>query len=168
MDLVRIRVTERYLAAAARNFTGIARRRPQGIDDDRLLCHSQCEVERRCPSKSRSAGTVSISTSGLTQRLRRKTDSEHGLFGFVEQFHVPFRILLEAARNAAEKVAANLRHLGLRRFAALKFRWLIGGAGIAAMADPEKIQRHCLNPCVGPPLQPVDVGQTGSRVATKT
>jgi hypothetical protein len=33
----------------------------------------------------------------LTQRLRHKTDSEHGLFGFVQQLHVSFGILFEAA-----------------------------------------------------------------------
>ena len=56
-----------------------------------------------------------------------------------------------AEKEAAEKVAADLGHFGPGGFAALEFGSLIGRPCIAAMADPEKIQRHDRSLYVGPP-----------------
>ena len=73
----------------------------------------------------------------LADGLRNEADPEYRLLSLVEQFHLPFGILLQAARNAAEQIAADLGHFGPRRLAALEFGALIGRAGVAAMADPE-------------------------------
>ena len=70
-------------------------------------------------------------------RFRDEADSEHRLLGLVQKLHLPFGILLEAARNAAEKVAADLGHLGPGRLAALEFGSLIGRAGLAGTARSE-------------------------------
>ena len=78
----------------------------------------------------------------LIDRFRDQADPEHRLPGLVEQFHLPFGIRLQAARNAAEQVAADLGHLGPGRFAALEFGALVGRTGVATVADPEKILRH--------------------------
>jgi hypothetical protein len=77
--------------------------------------------------------------SHLTQRVRHQADSEHGFSGLVQQLHMPFGILLQAARNAADKIGADLGHFGSGGLAALEFGALIGRAGIAPMADLEKI-----------------------------
>src|ERR1700712_6042206 len=74
--------------------------------------------------------------------FRDQANPEDRLPGFVEHFHLPFGILLQAARNAAEQIAADLGHFGPGRLAGFEFGSLIGCAGVAAMADPEKIQRH--------------------------
>ena len=71
-----------------------------------------------------------------------KTNPENRLRGFVKQLHLPFGILFQAARKAAEEVAADVRHLGPGGLAAFEFGSLIGRARIAAVADPKKIQRH--------------------------
>lgn len=90
-------------------------------------------------SKNREPGSDSIGTEmALADRFRDQADPENRLPGFVEQFHLPFGILLQAARNAAEQVAADLGHFGPRGLAALEFGSLIGRARVAAMADPEK------------------------------
>jgi len=73
----------------------------------------------------------------LADGFRDQANPENRFPGFVEQFHLPFGILLQAARNAAEQIAADLGHFGPRRLAALEFGALIGRAGVAAMADPE-------------------------------
>src|ERR1700712_1630014 len=83
--------------------------------------------------------------------FRDQANPENRLPGFVEHFHLPFGILLQAARNAAEQIAADLGHFGPRGLAALEFGTLIGRAGVAAMADPEKIQRHDNPNGSGPP-----------------
>src|SRR6266576_4916831 len=51
----------------------------------------------------------------LTECLRHEANSEHGLLGLVQQFHVPFAVLLQAAGNAAKQVAA---HLGMSQMPA--------------------------------------------------
>ena len=58
--------------------------------------------------------------SHLTQRLRHQADSEHGFSRLVQQFHMPFGILLQAARNAADKAGADLGHFGPGGLAALE------------------------------------------------
>src|SRR3954447_21312506 len=78
----------------------------------------------------------------LTKGFGDKTNPENRLLGFVQKLHLPFGILFQAARKAAEEVAANLGHLGPGSLAAFKFGPLIGRACIAAVADPKKIQRH--------------------------
>src|SRR5882672_5672945 len=78
----------------------------------------------------------------LADRFRDKANPEHRLFGLVQKLHLPFGVLLQAARNAAEQVAADLGHLGPGGLAALEFGSLIGRACEAAVADPKKIQRH--------------------------
>src|SRR5207249_7456218 len=88
------------------------------------------------------ASSSRTAANGLTQRFGDEADSEHGLPGFVQKLHPPFCVLLQAARNAAEQVTATPGHLGPCGFVALEFRAVIRRAGIAAVADPEKIQRH--------------------------
>src|ERR1700737_226106 len=78
----------------------------------------------------------------LTQRFRHEADSEYGLLGLVQELHLPFGVWLQAAGNATEKIGANAGHLGPRSLATRQFRSLIGRAGIAAVANPEEIQRH--------------------------
>jgi hypothetical protein len=80
--------------------------------------------------------------SWLAEGFSDKPNPENRLLGFVQQFHLPFGILFQVARKTAEKVSANLGHLAPSGLAAFKFRSLIGCAGIAALADPKKIQRH--------------------------
>src|SRR5260370_27667260 len=83
-----------------------------------------------------------IEWNWLADRFSDEADPEHRLLGLVQKLHLPFGILLQAARNAAEKVAADLGHLGPGRLAPLEFGSLIGRACVATMADPENIQRH--------------------------
>ena len=78
-------------------------------------------------------------TKQLTQRLRHNADSENGRLCRIQQFHLPIGVLLQAARDAAKQISANLGHLDPGGVAALEFRSLIGSAGIVAVADPEKI-----------------------------
>src|SRR5882724_10467862 len=89
----------------------------------------------------------------LADRFRDEANPEHRRFGLVQKLHLPFGILFQAARNAAEQVAADLGHLGPGGLTALEFGSLIGRACEAAVADPKKIQRHD-DPCVGPPPGP--------------
>src|SRR6266404_5718303 len=98
---------------------------------------------------SREPGSTSLENA-LADRFRHEANPEHRLLGFVQKLHLPFGILLQAARNAAEKVAADLGHLGPGRLAALEFGSLIGRACVATMADPEKIQRHDWAHVLGP------------------
>src|SRR6266566_9873078 len=74
--------------------------------------------------------------SGLAESLRHEANSEHGLLGLVQQFHVPFAVLLQAAGNAAKQVAAHLGHLGPGGFTALKFRSVVGCAPYDYGATP--------------------------------
>src|SRR5215210_1255102 len=76
--------------------------------------------------------------AALGQSLRHEADLEYGLFGLVQQFHLPFRVLLQAARNPADKIGANFGHLGPGRLTTLEFGSLVGSARIATMADPEE------------------------------
>src|SRR5260370_40662817 len=75
--------------------------------------------------------------ASLTQRLAHEADSEHRLFAFVQQFHVPFGVLFQAARNAAEQVAAHLGHLGPGGFVACEFSGLFRSARIPTHAKLE-------------------------------
>ena len=49
---------------------------------------------------------------------------------------MPFGIWLQAARNAAEQVGANLRHLAPGGLAAFEFRSVVGRAGIERILQP--------------------------------
>jgi hypothetical protein len=108
------------------------------------------EPGRRVPKEGKGAGFKGIggerstppNAGGLAERLAHKADPEHRLFGLVQQLHLPFALLLQASGNAANKVAANLGHLGPGIFTALEFGSVVGSPRIATMADPEKIQRH--------------------------
>src|ERR1700736_2746682 len=91
---------------------------------------------------SRMATKAPTQLAGLPHRLPDKADSEYRLFGLVQQFHVPFGVLFQAARNAAEQIAADRGHLGPGGFAALEFSGLFVSAGIAAMTNPKEIKRH--------------------------
>src|ERR1700730_17443117 len=110
----------------------------------------RAELSRRMMKDGKGAGFKGIggetstppNKGSLTECLRHEANSEHGLLGLVQQFHVPFAVLLQAAGNAAKQVAAHLGHLGPSVFAALKFRSVVGSARIATLADPEKIQCH--------------------------
>ena len=81
---------------------------------------------------------------------------------------MPFGIWLQAARDSAKQVGANLGHLGPGSLAALEFRSMVGSPGIAAVANSEKIQRHFWTRVIGPPPQPVDFRQVGTEIATNT
>ena len=76
---------------------------------------------------------------GLSQRLRHQTNSEDGFSGLVQQLHMPFGVLLQAAGNTADEIAADLGHLGPSGLAALELGALIGRAGITATGDPEEV-----------------------------
>jgi hypothetical protein len=91
---------------------------------------------------SRMATKAPTQLAGLPHRLPDKADSEYRLFGLVQQFHVPFGVLFQATRNAAEQIAADRGHLGPGGFAALELSGLFGSAGIATMANPKEIKRH--------------------------
>src|SRR5258708_5827375 len=80
--------------------------------------------------------------SCLADRFRDQTDPEHRFPGLVEHLHLPFGILLQAARDAAEEVAAHLGHLGPGGLAVFEFCPLIRRTRVVTMADPEKIKRH--------------------------
>ena len=64
---------------------------------------------------------------------------EHRLLGLVQQFHAPFSASRQPARNAAEQVGAYRLHLGPGRLAVLALIWMIGRAGIAALADAKEV-----------------------------
>src|SRR4051794_7383386 len=78
----------------------------------------------------------------LADGFRNEPNPEHRLLALVQHFHLPFGILLHAARNAAEQVAADLGHLGPGGVAAFEFGPLVGRASVAAIADSKKIKRH--------------------------
>jgi hypothetical protein len=78
----------------------------------------------------------------LSDGFRDQANPEYRIPGFVEQLHLPFGVLLQAARNAAEQIAGDLGHFSPGSLATFEFRPLIGRAGVVAVADPEKIQRH--------------------------
>src|ERR1700737_439194 len=87
-------------------------------------------------------GRCRATRSLLADGLRDEADPEDRLLALVEQFHLPFATLLQAARNAAEQVAANLGHLGPGGFTVLEFGSLVGRPRITTIANPEKIKRH--------------------------
>ena len=71
-------------------------------------------------------------TNGLaTRRIGNR------LLGFVQKLHLPFGILLQAARKAAEEVAADVRHLAPGGLAAFEFGSLIDPR-VAAVAVRKK------------------------------
>jgi hypothetical protein len=86
----------------------------------------------------------------LTNGFGDKANPENRFLGFVQKLHPPFGVLFQATRKTAEQVAADLGHLGPGGLAAFEFGSLIGRTGIAAVADPKKIQRHD-DLMVGPP-----------------
>jgi hypothetical protein len=100
-------------------------------------------------------GSMDGRNAALAERFRHETDPEHGLFGLVQEFHLPFGVLLQAAGNAANEIAADLGHFSPGGFATFKLRSLIGSARIAAIADTEKIQRHIQPMCRSTP-QPAE------------
>src|SRR5579883_2125689 len=100
-------------------------------------------LDRVCALSDFGARTGGMArTKRLIERLAQHPDAEHRLPGFIEQFHLPFPVRLEAAGDAADKVGTNGRHLAPRGFARVEFVRQIGGAGIWPVADPEKIRRH--------------------------
>ena len=78
----------------------------------------------------------------LFQCLRYEADSERGLFGLVQKFHLPFSVLFETAGNAANEIAANSGHLCPSGVLVGEIKAAIRSAGEFAVADPERIKRH--------------------------
>ena len=53
-------------------------------------------------------GSLALSPKATAaERFRYQTNSEHRLLGVVQQRHLPFAVLLQAAGNAAKQIAAN-------------------------------------------------------------
>ena len=66
---------------------------------------------------------------------------------------MPFSILFEIARNAANEVAADVGHLSPSRIFIGEVKAATGGAGVPAISDAEKIERRekpMLRPTLGP------------------
>ena len=123
---------------------------------------------RRIAAKDGSVEPRLAQSNCSTQRFGHEADPEYGLLGLVQELHMPFGVWLQAARNSAKQVGANLGHLGPGGLAALEFRSMVGSPGIAAVANSEKIQRHFWTHVFGPPPQPVDRRQIGTEIATNT
>lgn len=68
---------------------------------------------------------------------------------------MPFSILFEIARNAANEVAADAGHLNPSRIFIGEVKAATGGAGVPAISDAEKIERHGENPMLRPTRGPV-------------
>lgn len=68
---------------------------------------------------------------------------------------MPFSILFEIARNAANEVAADAGHLSPSRIFIGEVKAATGGAGVPAISDAEKIERHGENPMLRPTRGPV-------------
>lgn len=110
---------------------------PRAVDLASIADHGNRDAVR-FEATSRNDG----SPVSLPERFRHQTNSEYGLFGFVEQLHMPFGVLLQAARNAANKVGANLGHLGPGGLAALELGSLVGSPGITTVTNSEEVLRY--------------------------
>jgi hypothetical protein len=85
---------------------------------------------------------VSKAVDGLFERLSDKANSEQWLFGLVQKLHLPFSVLFEVARHAADEVATDIGHLRPGLISIGEVEAAIRGAGKTAISDPEKIERH--------------------------
>ena len=85
---------------------------------------------------------VQGSNPRLVQGLADKTNSEDRLLGLVQKLHLPFGVFLEFAGNAADHIAANAGQLFPRGNPVGKLDALFGGAGVFAISDAKKIERH--------------------------
>jgi hypothetical protein len=68
---------------------------------------------------------------------------------------LPFSILFEIARNAANEVAADAGHLSPSRIFIGEVKAATGGAEVPAISDAEKIERHGEKPMLRPTLGPI-------------
>src|SRR5258708_31392479 len=78
----------------------------------------------------------------LADRLAHQANPEDRILGFVQKLHLPIGILLEAARNAADQIGADRRHLAPGRVAVFAFIGLVGRSGISAVVNAKEVQRH--------------------------
>jgi hypothetical protein len=67
---------------------------------------------------------------------------------------LPFSILFEIARNVPNEVAADAGHLSPSRIFIGEVKAATGGAGVPAISDAEKIERHGEKPMLRPTLGP--------------
>src|SRR5258708_21879860 len=86
----------------------------------------------------------------LLHRLRDKADSKNRLFGLVEELHLPFSVLLEVTRNAADEIAANAGQFCPSCIAVGKLGATVSRTGKTAISDAEKIERHGEKPMLRP------------------
>jgi hypothetical protein len=78
----------------------------------------------------------------LLHRLRDKANSKNRPFGFVQKPHLPFSVLLEVTRNAADEIAANAGQFCPSCIVVGKLGATVRRAGKTAISDAEKIERH--------------------------
>jgi hypothetical protein len=84
------------------------------------------------------------------QRFPNKADSKNRLFGLVQQFHLPFVVLLETTGNTADKIAADLGQLLPSGIVIGQFGATISRAGKTTISDSEEIERHGEKPMLRP------------------
>jgi hypothetical protein len=96
------------------------------------------------PEGIRAAAHGGFEVENLTQCLGHKTDSEQGLPGFVQEFHVPFGVLLQATRKAANQIAADLGHLHPGGVPVDEIKTVVGNATEVVVTDPDEIGRHAV------------------------
>src|SRR5665647_3616553 len=94
------------------------------------------ESDRELKSRRPSAGAAQI------LRFRDKPNSENRLLGTVQKLHLPFAVLLEVAGDAADHIAAHAGQFFPGGIAIGMLGAKIGGAGILAISDAKKIERH--------------------------
>jgi hypothetical protein len=75
----------------------------------------------------------------LFERFSYEANAEDRLFGCVQEFHLPFGVLLEVARDAADQVFADFGDLSPRRITVCKVKGVVGRAGVAATANTKII-----------------------------
>ena len=103
---------------------------------------------------------ASVRRSGSIQRFPYEADAKDRSFGFVQKLHLLFGIFREFAGNAADHIAANTGQLFPGDTAVGKFSAVVGSAGILAISDTKKIQRHGVNQCAVAASGPVKLQLT--------
>jgi len=77
--------------------------------------------------------------------FRYEADSKDGLPEFVQEFHLPFGVLLEMARDGADHVAAHAGQFFPGRVEIGELGAMARRTAVAAGLDAEIIQRHDMN-----------------------
>src|SRR5689334_3275806 len=85
---------------------------------------------------------LAANVTALVERLGDDADPEDRPLGFVEQLHLPLRILRQLARNSGRHIGAGGGQ-GLPGCVAIgTFGAAFRSAGISAIANTEKVKRH--------------------------